>query len=88
MASSLDTHRQPSAAAPQSAQGRVNLDNHRHALSLWLEWNRAYESITVQMFAHRNDASAMRDLMDQMEEIRHKALDLTRSLLAADETGR
>ena len=88
MASSLETQNQQSAAAAQSTDSRVETaDEFREALSLRLEWNRAYETVTTQMFANRNDVVAMRDLMDRMEVVRHKAVELSRSLMAeADST--
>jgi hypothetical protein len=82
MASVLESHCEqrdaPVHAAMDSADSSAR---YREALSLWLDWNRAYETVTAQMFDNRGDVAAMREMMDRMDEVRRRAVELSQALI-------
>lgn len=51
------------------------------ALHLWLRWNSAYEHVTEEMFHAGQDQRKMEALMDEMDQLRRQAIDLSRSVL-------
>jgi hypothetical protein len=56
-------------------------DAWREALGLWLDWNSAYEKITERLYALGQDPNRMEEVMDHMDQIRHKAIGLSRQLV-------
>ena len=53
----------------------------RQALSLWMQWNEAYERATSRMFDVGADPAQLEAVMDQMDEVRRRAVELTRRAL-------
>lgn len=51
------------------------------ALSLWLQWNRAYGQVTAFMYREGGDQQELEDLMDQMDQLRDRAVKLSRELV-------
>ena len=76
---STETRDAPVARQPEPSGSDV----YREALSLWLEWNRAYEHVTARMFDARHDPAALQELMDQADELRRQAVARSELLLRA-----
>ena len=57
------------------------LDTWREAVGLWLDWNSAYEHVTEQLFALGHDQRRLEEVMDQMDQIRRRAICLSRQLI-------
>jgi hypothetical protein len=53
----------------------------RDALVLWLRWNEAYERVTANMFCSGDDRRQLEALMDQMDQLRRRAIKLSHELL-------
>ena len=53
----------------------------REALTMWLCWSEGHEQLTSQMFEAREDSRQLADLLDQMEQLRWRAMEMTRELL-------
>jgi len=68
---------QPSVTSSISEQ-----QSWKEALELWLRWNDCYEHVTAAAFAAEGDQQRLEDLMDEMDQVRQQALDLSRRLLA------
>jgi len=69
-------------AVQQSESQRADLPSRgAEALHLWLRWNSAYEHITEDMFRAGQDQRKLESLMDQMDQLRQQAIDLSRSVL-------
>jgi hypothetical protein len=52
------------------------------ALRLWLEWNHAFEKATSRMFAGGDDHQRIEDMMDQVDRLRHEAVQLSEELIS------
>lgn len=55
----------------------------RDALALWMRWNETFERSTAEMFASRSDPTALQDIMDQMDNMRHSAVTASQRVLDA-----
>jgi methylphosphotriester-DNA--protein-cysteine methyltransferase len=53
----------------------------RETLVLWLRWNQAYEHVAEQMLQAGHDSARLEQLMDQMDELRRKAVAQSHQLL-------
>ncbi len=53
----------------------------REALELWLRWNSMYERVTEVAYDGRENQQHLEDLMDQMDQIRLRAVDLSADLI-------
>ncbi len=51
------------------------------ALGLWLQWNTVYEQVTERLYQHGPDHRQLEDLMDRMDQMRRKAVHLSRELV-------
>jgi hypothetical protein len=54
----------------------------KEALELWLRWNECYEHVSAQAFAAGGDPRRLEELMDEMDQVRQQALDISRRLVA------
>jgi hypothetical protein len=57
-------------------------DAWRDAVRLWLQWNTAYERVVQGLYQHGHDPCRLEDLMDQMDQVRRRAVRLSRELLS------
>ena len=55
----------------------------RTAIELWLRWNTAQEKVTAFMFSHGHDRQQVEDLLDQVEQLRHRAVKLSEQLIGS-----
>ena len=53
----------------------------REALELWLRWNSMYERVTELAYDGRENQQHLEDLMDQMDQVRRRAINLSTGLL-------
>ena len=53
----------------------------KEALALWLKWNDVFEKATAAMFERRLNLQQLHDSMDQADELRRKAVQLSQELL-------
>ncbi|MBI1901912.1 MAG: hypothetical protein HYS13_12480 [Planctomycetia bacterium] len=53
----------------------------REALQAWVDWNDAHERVTREMFAAGHNQKAVEDALDRVEQLRRRALELSRKLL-------
>lgn len=53
----------------------------RDVLALWLRWNEAYQRSTELMFAGDQSSEQIESLMDQIDQLRQQAVQLSRDLL-------
>lgn len=51
------------------------------ALSMWLEWSSTYEDIISRMFHDGEDTQRLEALMDEMDQLRHEAVELSEGLI-------
>lgn len=56
----------------------------REALKLWLEYDRNRRNLLARLYAHRDQAAEVQELLDQNDRLRDRAVDLTTKLLAED----
>ena len=56
-------------------------ERYRKALSMWLRWNDAHEEATTQMFSAGRRVELIEDVLDQIDQLRHEAVLLSRQLL-------
>lgn len=54
----------------------------REALSLWLAWNDRYLQLAATMYAQGQDQRRIEQLGDELDELRQRALEASKSLLA------
>jgi hypothetical protein len=54
----------------------------RDALQLWLSWNAAHTELTSCMFEVQHNSAMLEDLLDQVEQLRLKAVKLSEQLIA------
>jgi hypothetical protein len=50
-------------------------------LTMWLRWSDAYEEITSRMYRDGENASHLESLMDEMDQLRQAAVELSEGLL-------
>ena len=53
----------------------------RSVLELWLRWNQTYESVTESMYQAGLDQRKLEQTMDQMDQLRFQAIELSRQLV-------
>lgn len=53
----------------------------REALVLWVRWNEAYERAAGQLFSAGGDPAQVEAFMDQIDELRRRAVELSHELL-------
>ena len=51
------------------------------AIALWLRWNDVFEKATAAMFERRLNLQQLHESMDQADELRRKAVQLSQDLL-------
>ena len=90
MASDLSRHRATSTSPANAEHG---IDNSmdlqlrwREALICWLRWNEAYEHVNATMFDKRHSPEQLEHLMDQMDQLRRRAIGLSHELLDSPST--
>jgi len=59
----------------------------RQALELWLEYAETRRTLVARLFAERDDAERIRELLDENDRRLDKAVRLTRQLLQDLECG-
>ena len=58
----------------------------QEAVALWLAWNEQYSRLLSAMLEHSDDQRRMEQLADQLDQLRFRAVELSRQALrAADE---
>ena len=53
----------------------------KEALMLWLSWNSTYEKLTSRMCRTGQDKAKIEVLMDEMDQLRRQAIDLSETLI-------
>jgi hypothetical protein len=94
MSASVQKPRRTSASPPadhrtrtsnqESTDGQTHarqLEAWREAVGLWLKWNLAYEQVTERLFALGQDHRQLENVMDQMDQLRGKAVRLSQQLV-------
>ncbi len=66
-----------SAQPPMSDVARRS----HEAIRLWLRWNEAYERVTAEMYQSGGDPRKTEELMDQMDQLRRQAIELSNEVL-------
>ena len=56
------------------------------ALMLWLSWNSTYEKVTAKMCKPGHNASKLERMMDEMDQLRNRAIETTERLLESELT--
>ena len=54
------------------------------ALMLWLSWNSTYEKVTAKMCKPGHNANKLERLMDEMDQLRSRAIKTTERLLETE----
>ena len=54
------------------------------ALMLWLSWNSTYEKVTAKMCKPGQNASKLERMMDEMDQLRSRAIETTERLLETE----
>jgi hypothetical protein len=67
--------------AVNDAQMSGNNPAWRIALELWLRWNTTYESVTESMYQAGSDQRMLEQTMDQLDQLRFQAIELSRQLV-------
>ena len=68
--------------SPPELERMSNSDSRlRQALALWMQWNEAYERATSRMFDVGANPAQLEAVMDQMDEVRRRAVELTQRVL-------
>jgi hypothetical protein len=70
------------ATAPPPRSAADTDPTWRDALQLWLRWNTAHAELTSRMFEVQNNSAMMEDLLDQVEQLRLQAVELSEQLIA------
>ena len=63
------------------ASGKLKDALAEEALLLWLKWNNAYERVTMVMMQPGFSQEDLEEHMDQMDQLRHRAAELSRGVL-------
>lgn len=50
-------------------------------LSMWVAWHDRQAAVTAELFKHRNNTSYLERLLDDLEQARNHAAELSRELL-------
>jgi hypothetical protein len=82
MATSVDQRSMTDPSETRKQRPVEPADAYREALSLWLEWNRAYEELTARIFDSRTEPRSVEDLLDQVDKMRQRAIERSEALLA------
>lgn len=53
----------------------------REALQAWMQWNDRYENLSANMYRAGHDVSQMKSLAAEVDQLRQKAVGLTRDLI-------
>ncbi len=69
------------SGARSSDSPAVTIAACEEALRFWMRWNDAYERVTSCMFDARHDQRKLEDMMDQMDQLRRRAIELSQRLL-------
>ena len=76
------------ANAYEAEQSDDDVDREEHvdaewneALMLWLSWNSTYEKVTAKMCKPGQNASKLERMMDEMDQLRSRAIETTERLL-------
>ena len=79
------------AHAYESDQTEVDVDvqekvdaEWNEALMLWLSWNSTYEKVTAKMCKPGQNASKLERMMDEMDQLRSRAIETTERLLETE----
>ena len=54
----------------------------RQAVALWLQWNEAYEQVTIEAFEARHDQRKLEAIMDDMDSVRRQAIAASKEALS------
>jgi len=49
---------------------------------LWLSWNSTYEKVTARMCKPGQDSAKLEAMMDEMDQLRKRAIELSEEVLA------
>ena len=72
----------PALRQDPSDRGQASLgERYQDALLLWLRWNSAYERSTAALYDARQNPREQEEIMDQMDQLRQQAVNLSRELL-------
>lgn len=72
----------PAAAPAPTPPARVDdLKSWQEAVMLWLSWNRDQEKLTAKMCRPGCDQQKLEALMDEMDQLRQRAIDLSEQLV-------
>ena len=72
----------PALRQDPSDRGQASVgERHQDALLLWLRWNSAYERSTAALYDARQNPREQEQIMDQMDQLRQQAVNLSRELL-------
>jgi hypothetical protein len=52
------------------------------AVMLWLSWNSTYEKVTQRMYQDNKNPEKLQALMDEMDQLRRRAVVLSEELIA------
>jgi hypothetical protein len=63
-------------AAESEEDARYN-----RAISMWLKWSAAYEEVSGRMFKEGEDTAKLEALLDEMDQLRLEAVELSEGLL-------
>ena len=75
---------EPAALAARSVPETDGRELWRESLRLWLQWNQAHDALTAAMFDSRQDRARQSKLieqMDQLDQLRWRAVELAQELL-------
>ena len=63
--------------APESEEDA----KYNRAISMWLKWSAAYEEVSGRMFEDGEDTAKLEALLDEMDQLRLEAVELSEGLL-------
>jgi hypothetical protein len=72
-----DSATEDSATEDSAAEGT----EWTQVLTMWLRWSDAYEEITSRMYRDGENAAHLESLMDEMDQLRQAAVELSEGLL-------
>ena len=92
-----ETHRFPGASATKvrdsdyigkleatDAEDDLNADENaswNRVIGMWLQWSSAYEEVSGKLFEDGEDAHKLEALLDEMDQLRLEAVELSEGLL-------
>jgi hypothetical protein len=72
----------PALRQDPSDRGQTSVgEKYQDALLLWLRWNSDYERSTAALYDARQDPREREEILDQLDQLRHQAVDISRELL-------